>query len=130
MPVAVHYRTKSVSGEKMLSSMKNSVSTIQTCERCLKRKQSEKHIVTRETSNCISLCEDCFCLIRICVFGISRLSREWSGISHPITESMQYLPEAGADPEIFERGDPEAIIHKILERGGPNSLKMAFECSF
>ena len=37
---------------------------------------------------------------------------------------------SGADPEIFERGSPEAIIHKILERGGPNSLKMAFECSF
>ena len=28
MPVAVHYRPKSVSGEKMLSSMKNSISTI------------------------------------------------------------------------------------------------------
>ena len=39
-------------------------------------------------------------------------------------------PVSGADPEIFERGGPEAIIHKILERGGPNSLKMAFECSF
>ena len=38
--------------------------------------------------------------------------------------------EAGADPGIFERGGPEAIIHKILERGGPKSLKMAFECSF
>ena len=40
------------------------------------------------------------------------------------------LYKAGADPEIFERGGPEAIIHKVLERGGPNSLKMAFECSF
>ena len=38
--------------------------------------------------------------------------------------------EAGADPGIFERGGPEAIIYKILERGGPKSLKMAFECSF
>ena len=37
---------------------------------------------------------------------------------------------AGADPGIFERGGPEAIIYKILERGGPKSLKMAFECSF
>ena len=36
----------------------------------------------------------------------------------------------GADPGIFERGGPEAIIYKILERGGPKSLKMAFECSF
>ena len=42
---------------------------------------------------------------------------------------MHYM-YPGADPEIFERGGPEAIIHKILERGGPNSLKMAFECSF
>ena len=25
---------------------------------------------------------------------------------------------------------PEAIIYKTLERGGPKSLKMAFECSF
>ena len=38
--------------------------------------------------------------------------------------------EAGADPEIFERGGPEAIIYKILERGGPKSHKMAFECIF
>ena len=36
----------------------------------------------------------------------------------------------GADPEIFERGGPEAIIYKILKRGGPKSLKMSFECSF
>ena len=35
-----------------------------------------------------------------------------------------------ADPEILERGGPEAIICKFLERGGPKSLiKMAFECS-
>ena len=38
--------------------------------------------------------------------------------------------ETGADPEIFERGGPEAIIYKILERGGPKSHKMAFECLF
>ena len=37
---------------------------------------------------------------------------------------------SGADPGIFERGGPEAIIYKILERGCPKSLKMAFECSF
>ena len=36
----------------------------------------------------------------------------------------------GADPEIFVRGGPEAIIYKILEREGPKSLKMAFECLF
>ena len=38
----------------------------------------------------------------------------------------------GADPGIFERGGPEAIIfiYKILERGGPKPLKMSFECSF
>ena len=35
-----------------------------------------------------------------------------------------------ADPEIFERGGPEAIIYKILERGNPKSLKMVFECLF
>ena len=40
------------------------------------------------------------------------------------------MQSSGADPDIFERGGPEAIIHKILERGDPNSLKMAFECSF
>ena len=40
------------------------------------------------------------------------------------------LTDSGADPGIFERGGPEAIIYKILERGGPKSLKMAFECSF
>ena len=36
----------------------------------------------------------------------------------------------GVDPETFERGSPEAIIYKIIERGGPKSLKMAFECLF
>ena len=41
-----------------------------------------------------------------------------------------YITSSGADPGIFERGGPEAIIYKILERGGPKSLKMAFECSF
>ena len=39
---------------------------------------------------------------------------------------------SGADPDIFKKGGPETtcIIYKILERGGPKSLKMAFECSF
>ena len=37
---------------------------------------------------------------------------------------------AGADPGIFERGGPKAIIYKTVERGGPKTLKMAFECSF
>ena len=37
---------------------------------------------------------------------------------------------AGADPEIFKRGGPEAITYKVLERGAPKSLKMAFECPF
>ena len=41
-----------------------------------------------------------------------------------------YTQLSGADPGIFERGGPEAIIYKILERGDPKSLKMAFECSF
>ena len=45
-------------------------------------------------------------------------------------KSVIILPLSGADPGIFERGGPEAIIYKILERGGPKSLKMAFECSF
>ena len=35
-----------------------------------------------------------------------------------------------ADPEIFEIGGLEAIIYKMLERGGPKCFKMAFECSF
>ena len=43
---------------------------------------------------------------------------------------MQQLELPGADPEIFERVGPEAIIYKILERGGPKSVKMAFECLF
>ena len=41
-----------------------------------------------------------------------------------------YYSNPGADPEMFEREGPEAIIYKILERGGPKSLKMAFECLF
>ena len=34
------------------------------------------------------------------------------------------------EPEIFERWGPEATIYKVLERRCPESLKMAFECSF
>ena len=45
-------------------------------------------------------------------------------------QNVVLVQVSGADPEIFERGGPEAIIHKTLERGAPNSLKMAFECSF
>ena len=44
--------------------------------------------------------------------------------------NLPYRLSTGVDPGIFERGGPEAIIYKILERGGPKSLKMAFECSF
>ena len=40
------------------------------------------------------------------------------------------LYSTGTVPESFERGGPEAIIWKILERGAPKSLKMAFECPF
>ena len=43
---------------------------------------------------------------------------------------MKTTGEAGADPEMFERRGQEAIIYKILERGGPKSLKVPFECSF
>ena len=38
--------------------------------------------------------------------------------------------KSGSDPKFLKEGDPEAIIYKILEREGPKSLKMAFECSF
>ena len=47
-----------------------------------------------------------------------------------LTDTLIERLNAGADPEIFERGGPEAIIYKILERGGPKSVKMAFECLF
>ena len=51
-------------------------------------------------------------------------------ISVPVPDITYWRQRVGADPGIFERGGPEAIIYKILERGGPKSLKMAFECSF
>ena len=34
------------------------------------------------------------------------------------------------DTEIFDRGGPEGRSYKIVERGGPKSLKMAFKCLF
>ena len=51
---------------------------------------------------------------------------------------MQYLknkyePElhaSGADPEIFEKGSPEAIIYRILERRDPKFLKMLLNAHF
>ena len=66
MPVAIHYRPKSVSSEKMLSSMKNSALTIQTCERCLKRKQREAYCDKRNVRLYQSLRR--LFHFRICVF--------------------------------------------------------------
>ena len=60
--------------------------------------------------------------------GVKRLLLQHSNNWKIIHQDTKIL--AGADPGIFERGGPEAIIYKILERGGPKSLKMAFECSF
>ena len=56
------------------------------------------------------------------------LSAAFNTIDHSLL--LNRLQCKGADPEIFERGGSEAIIDKILERGDPKSLKMAFECSF
>ena len=52
----------------------------------------------------------------------------WNRVEKSISKHESNV--AGADPEVFERGGPEAIIYKNLEKGGPKSLKMAFECSF
>ena len=46
IPVPVHFRPKSVTGEEIFSSMKDSIKTVQTCENCLKGQRSVKHIVT------------------------------------------------------------------------------------
>ncbi|CAB4027549.1 Hypothetical predicted protein, partial [Paramuricea clavata] len=66
MPLAVHYRPKSVSGEDIFSSMENEIKTIQTCERCLELQQSSQHIVTSEMSTCSSKCEECLSSKSVC----------------------------------------------------------------
>ena len=43
---------------------------------------------------------------------------------------MRVMNSSGADPGIFERGGPEAIIYKILERGGPKPLKWLLNAHF
>lgn len=67
MPVAVHYRPKSVTGEVIFSSMENEIKTIQTCQGCLERQHSTKHIITSETSACVSKCEECMSLKSVCI---------------------------------------------------------------
>ena len=47
-----------------------------------------------------------------------------------LNEVFHWSLSQGRIQKFLKEGAPEAIIHKILERGGPNSLKMAFECSF
>ena len=64
------------------------------------------------------------CLLRL------NSSRRKQGALAQVRFPLGSVLLTGADPGIFERGGPEAIIYKILERGGPKSLKMAFECSF
>ena len=73
-----------------------------------------------KTSLCFSFCESHYPLSH--GFRQFELSNQAN-----VHESVHQI---GADPEIFEKGGPEAIIYKILERGGPKSLKVAFECSF
>ncbi|KXJ07208.1 hypothetical protein AC249_AIPGENE9328 [Exaiptasia diaphana] len=52
IPVAVHYRPKSVTGEDILSSMENEIKIIQTCELCLENQPSDKHILSSDRSCC------------------------------------------------------------------------------
>lgn len=61
IPVAVHYRPKSVTGEEIFSCMNENIRILQTCESCLKGQQSVKHIVTSKPSNCLAMskCEEC-----------------------------------------------------------------------
>lgn len=66
IPVGVWYRPKSVSGEEMLQSIQKSAKTIQTCERCLKQQTATNHIVSFETSQCLSSCDECLELKSVC----------------------------------------------------------------
>ena len=66
IPVGVWYRPKSVSGEEMLQSIQKSAKTIQTCERCLKQQPATNHIVSFETSQCLSSCDECLELKSVC----------------------------------------------------------------
>ena len=50
---------KSVSGEKILQSIQNSVKTIQICKWCLKQMNVTNRIVSFEASSCLSSCNDC-----------------------------------------------------------------------
>ena len=66
IPVGVWYRPKSVSGEEMLQSIQTSAKTIQTCERCLKQQNARNHIVSFETSQCLSSCDVCLEMKSVC----------------------------------------------------------------
>lgn len=66
MPVGVHYRPKAVTGEEILTCFQETAKTVQTCERCLKRQHCDKHIVTSDTANCRSVCEQCIGSKSVC----------------------------------------------------------------
>ena len=87
--VVVHYRPKSVCGEKKLSIMTNSVSTIQTVWEVPQKEAKWEAYRDKRNVGLYQSVRRQF-QFRISVFG---MSKEWSGISHPIIESMQYLIE-------------------------------------
>ena len=89
MPVAVFFRPKSVTGEEIFSSMKDSIRTVQTCENCLKVQRSVKHIVSSE--NFILFSNEQMRGVSIIKIGLCDLQVQWTSFSYPIVKGMWRL---------------------------------------
>lgn len=66
MLVAMYYRPNSASGSDIFSSKQDTAQAVQTCERCLQRQRSDKHIVTSATARCFSICSGCLNSKSVC----------------------------------------------------------------
>ncbi|PFX18703.1 hypothetical protein AWC38_SpisGene16921 [Stylophora pistillata] len=66
IPVGVHYRSRSVTGEEMLKSIQDTAKTLETCQMCLKLQTSDSQIVLNDLPSCFSNCDDCLKLKSVC----------------------------------------------------------------
>ena len=67
LPVAVDYCTQSgKTGQAMADLFREHIKTLQTCESCQRQAPHRRHIISSDTVNCNSFCEECFVSKSVC----------------------------------------------------------------
>ena len=67
LPVAVDYCTQSgKTGQDMADLFREHIKTLQTCESCQRQAPHRRHIISSDTVNCNSFCEECFVSKSVC----------------------------------------------------------------